>query len=263
MPSMESALNLPADWHRDLAGYGWKAQSIGASDAGVFRLEAPGRPDLFVKTEELSPLGELPDEGPRLDWLGARGILCPKRLAETWHDGRHWLLMSAIPGTILSSQAGLAPEQVVDIAADALRHLHALDRTGCPFDHRAESRIALAEARVKAGLVDEEDFDEERAGQTAADVFAELSPLRPCQEDLVVTHGDATLENLLADKGIFSGFIDCARAGLADRHQDLALATRSIRDHFGEVLVERFFARYGITPDPNRMAFYLLLDEFF
>ncbi|WP_454814051.1 APH(3') family aminoglycoside O-phosphotransferase [Labrys neptuniae] len=263
MSSMKSAPDMPIAWRRDLAGYGWKAQAIGASDASVFRLEAPGRPDLFVKTEELSSLGELPDEGARLEWLSACGILCPKPLAEARHGGRHWLLMSAIPGAVLSSRTDLTPEQAVDIAADALRHLHALDIADCPFDHCANSRIALAEARVKAGLVDEEDFDDERAGQTVADVFAELPPPRPLQEDLVVTHGDATLENLLAYRGAFSGFIDCARAGLADRHQDLALATRSIRDHFGEVLVERFFARYGITPDPDRMAFYLLLDEFF
>ncbi|MGJ4855891.1 APH(3') family aminoglycoside O-phosphotransferase [Labrys sp. La1] len=260
---MKPALDIPADWRGDLKGYGWKTQSAGASGAGVFRLEAPGKPDLFVKTEELSSLGELPDEGPRLEWLSARGILCPKPLAEARHGGRHWLLMSAIPGAVLSSRTGLTPEQAVDIAADALRHLHALDIADCPFDHCANSRIALAEARVKAGLVDEEDFDEERTGQTAADVFAELQLQRPRLEELVVTHGDATLENLLADKGAFSGFIDCARAGLADRHQDLALATRSIRDRFGAVLIERFFARYGITPDPDRMAFYLLLDEFF
>lgn len=260
---MKTVPDMPTDWRGNLTGYGWKAQSIGASGAGVFRLEAPGMPDLFVKTEELSPLGELPDEGPRLEWLSARGILCPKPLAQTRHGGRHWLLMSAIPGTVLSSQTGLTPEQVVDIAADALRLLHALDSADCPFDHRAHSRTALAEARVRAGLVDEEDFDEERAGQTAADVFAELSPLRPLQEDFVVTHGDATLENLLADKGVLSGFIDCARAGLADRHQDLALATRSIGDYFGPAQVERFLARYDITPDPERMAFYRLLDEFF
>lgn len=263
MPVTKPRLDIPAAWRQDLAGYGWSAQSIGASGAGVFRLEAPGKTDLFVKTERLTPLCELPDEGPRLAWLGERDIPCPRRLAEAEHDGRHWLMMSAIPGAVLSSSADLAPGQVVDIAADALRRLHGLEHADCPFDHRAERRIALARKRVEAGLIDEGDFDEERAGQTAADLFAELPPLCPKREDLVVTHGDATLENLLADRGTFSGFIDCARAGVADRHQDLALATRSIRDHFGDSLVERFVAGYGIIPDPDSMAFYLLLDEFF
>lgn len=263
MPSLKPRPDMPADWRRVLQDYDWRVQSIGASGADVFRLEAADKPTLFVKAEKLVPMGELPDEGPRLAWLGERGIACPRRLAEARHDGRHWLLMSAIPGTVLSAATALSPQRVVDVAADALRHLHGLDATACPFDHRAGQRIALAGARVKAGLVDETEFDQERAGLTAADLFAALPPLRPRHEDVVVTHGDATLENLLVDQGAFSGVIDCARAGLADRHQDLALATRSIGGHFGEALVERFLARYGISPDPSRMAFYLLLDEFF
>ncbi|WP_448952512.1 APH(3') family aminoglycoside O-phosphotransferase [Labrys neptuniae] len=263
MSSREPQQNIPAAWRENLGLYRWESQSIGASGAGVFRLQAHGKPDLFVKTEASEPLSELPDEGPRLAWLGARAVPCPQRLAEADHDGRHWLLMSAIPGTVLSSPSALAPEQVVDIATDALRHLHGLASADCPFDHSAAQRIARAGARVEAGLIDEDDFDEERAGHTAADLFAELQQRQPREEDLVVTHGDATLENLLADGGRFSGFIDCARAGLADRHQDLALAVRSIGDHFGDELVSRFLARYGINPDPDRMAFYLLLDEFF
>jgi len=256
-------LNPPKAWLADLGGYACTRLTLGCSEATVFRLDAKGRSTLFVKTELVGPFGELPDEIARLRWLATTGIPCPKVLAEERSGERDWLLMSALPGHDLASSPGLGPEQVVEITADALHCLHALDASACLFDHRLASRIALAKARVEAGAVDEEDFDDERAGRTAADVFHELMGCRPDGEDFVVAHGDACLPNLLAEDGCFTGFIDCARLGVADRHQDLALASRSIHDNLGEEWIERFLRRYGGKVDPERLAYYRLLDEFF
>lgn len=60
-----------------------------------------------------------------------------------------------------------------------------------------------------------------------------------------------------------AGFIDLGRAGVADRHQDFACAARSIAYNFGDAFVAPFFSAYGAEPDPARIAFYQLLDEFF
>lgn len=253
----------PARWQADLAGYAWIAQTIGRSTAAVFRLEAEQRPTLFVKTEPADEFSELPDEATRLRWLAQMGIACPRVLGDSDDGARNWLLMQGLAGRDLASSPHLSAEAIVAIAADALRDLHRLDPATCPFDHRLDHRIAAAQARMRAGVVDEEDFDDERQGMPASEVFDLLLKRRPTREDLVVTHGDACLPNLMADAGGFTGFIDCGRLGVADRHQDLALASWSVRYNLGEEWVEPFLHRYGRTADPALLDFYRLLDEFF
>lgn len=258
------SLSPPPAWTGRLQGYAWLPQTIGCSDAGVFRLEAEGRPTLFVKTEKAAPLAELPDEIARLRWLGARGIACPGVLADEHHAGSLWLLMTAVAGRDLASSPELSPERRVEIAAAALCRLHGLDPTNCPFHHRLDLRLATARARMIAGLVDEADFDDERETTTSAELYRRLLADRPRTETLVVTHGDACLPNLMAEDDRFTGFIDCGRLGLADRYQDLALAAWSITHNLGEAWVAPFFRHYGLVePEPARLAYYRLLDEFF
>ena len=123
--------------------------------------------------------------------------------------------------------------------------------------------LGLKGLQLLAGLIDEEDFDDSRLGRSAEQVFQQMLAERPDHEDLVVTHGDACLPNLLADNGKFSGFVDCGRLGVSDRYQDLALAANSITYNLGEQWVPVFFEAYGVEPDLQRIAFYQLLDEFF
>lgn len=256
-------IDIPDSLRDALSGCNWQRQTIGASGAGVFKLEAAGKPAMFLKTEEIDPFGELPDEVTRLRWLGSQGIPCPEVLAFEPHGGLHWLLMTALPGGDLVTQAVPATGAVALMAA-SLRRLHTLDASLCPFDHRLDRRIPLAKAHMEAGIVDEDDFDDERDGHTAQSAFAELLATRPESEDLVVTHGDACMPNYMAKDGRFTGFIDCARLGVADRHQDLALACWSIIHNLGQQWVEPFLAAYGMPDaDAGKLAYYRLLDEFF
>jgi aminoglycoside 3'-phosphotransferase-2 len=265
------AFSLPADKGllplaiiAHLSGYEARRDDLGRSIASVFRMEAPGRPALYLKVEASGPFGELAGEAARLRWLAESGLPCPAIVAFAENNDCRFLLMEALPGRDLVSDATLSPLARVELLAIALAALHRLNIGTCPFDHRLVTRIAAAGARMRAGLVDEADFDATRLGRRAADLFAELEIRRPVAEDLVVAHGDACLPNFIASAGEFSGYIDCGRLGVADRYQDLVLACGSILYNFGEALVAPFLRRYGVGAlDPARCDYYKLLDEFF
>lgn len=262
--STPAEMPLPQAWQQDLAGARFERQSIGVSRADVARVHRPGQADAFLKSEVIDAFSELGDEIARLRWLQAQGQPAPTVMATAEEAGRRWLLMSALPGRDLATSVDLPPRQVVVVLADALRDLHALPVSACPFDQRLASRLHAAQARVEAGVVDADDFDDERLGQSAQQVFVELCASRPAHEDRVVCHGDACLPNLMVADGRFSGFIDCGRLGVADRYQDLALAARSLVHNFGDTRwVAPLFQRYGVIADERRLAFYRLLDEFF
>ena len=244
-------LELPPGWSTGLL---LTPQTNGESGAMVIRAGDTH----FIKSEPISPLSELPSEVDRLRWLHQTGLPCPEVVDAADHADRHWLLMTAVPGRDLASTAVVAAEVAVQLVAEALRQLHALDPASCPFDHRASIRIADATARYAAGLYD---GDDPANGPTD---HARLLTTKPTTEDLVVTHGDACFPNFMAEHGRFTGFIDCGRLGVADRYQDLALACRSLERNYGAASIPAFLSAYGITePDEDKLAWYKLLDEFF
>lgn len=244
-------VDLPPGW---ADGVELTPQTIGESGAWVYRAGAKH----FIKSEPISPLAELPGEIARMRWLHGTGLPCPAVLDATDHGGRHWLLMTAIPGHDLASTERVRADTAVRLMAEALRQLHALDVTSCPFDHRARIRVAAASARYHAGLYDGDDPE-----QGPAD-YARLMAEVPTSEDLVVTHGDACFPNFMTENGRFTGMIDCGRLGVADRYQDLALACRSLDWNYGAAAIPAFLTAYGVVePDRAKLEWYTLLDEFF
>jgi len=173
-------------------------------------------------------------------------------------------LLSEISGVDASDDS--FSENVADVVeqlAKGLKMIHKLPIENCPFNQRLNYKIEIATERMISGLVEEEDFDEERQGRTAEDLFEELLATMPTDEDLVFTHGDYCVPNVILENGNLSGFVDWGSAGVADRYQDIALLTRSVRYNFGEDWEESVFEIYGIEPDWEKINFYRLLDEFF
>jgi aminoglycoside phosphotransferase len=249
----------------------WVPVSTGHTDA-VVRRSPDGR--RYAKTGSGRARGELSDERDRLLWLATTDLPAPDVL--DWDDDGDsvTLTTTAIAGVPLSDLS----ESSVPAAAAALgrflRRLHAVSRESCPFERWLAVTTGLAQVQTGEGRVDEDDFDEEREGRSADELLTRLVAGRGRAEtlelaDLVVCHGDACLPNFLVDPDSceVTGMIDVGRLGLADRHLDLALATRSMSDTslnptYGSASAEAMLAAYALPVDPWRLDYYRLLDEF-
>lgn len=255
-------LNVPASLAEAISGYRRRRNFAGMATWRVFRLEKENSDTLYLKIAA-RPHSELYNEKLRLEWLGGKLPVPKVRLFER-DDKRDYLLISEIEGFSSSDDCYKAePEKVIKQLADGLKMIHALPICDCPFDATLDRKIELARFRMERNLVDEIDFDDERQGRDAADLFGEILATKPETEDLVFTHGDFCLPNNILKKGRLSGFIDWGAAGIADRYQDIALLSRSVAHNLGEQWQPFLFENLGIEPDLEKIKFYQLLDEFF
>jgi aminoglycoside phosphotransferase len=261
---------LPTAVHDLVAAATWHPLRGEAEGTQVYRLSFDGRPDLVAKVatgDGSSAL--LADELARLEWLADR---LPVPTVERFETGVHTggsvavLVTNALDGTDGSDPAHRV--QGPDLArtiGEALRAVHALDVTTCPFDARLDRRLAEARRRVEEGLVDRSQFERAYQRFEPAELYEHLLASVPeGDEDLVVTHGDFTAENLLFVDGRLTGYVDWGRAGVADRYVDLAVAARSVAHLVGPEALVQLFEGYGLDePVLAKIDFYVLADEFF
>lgn len=175
---------------------------IGKSSARVVRVR---REDGVLWIDKAGPSPEIERDTAVLEWCAGR-----LPVAKVLRKDSGFLAMSALPGVNLVEGP---MECAVRIIAEALDLVHAIPIEECPFISSWASRLVQAEVRVRAGLVDESDFDEANLGRAASDIPAELQAL-PGPPDLACfTHGDACLPNFLTQGGQLTGIVDLGRAG--------------------------------------------------
>lgn len=236
--------------------------TLGCSDSVVLYFKELGS---YLKIAPYNELEPLEYEVAVLRWLHGK-LPVPRVHYYEKFQGKEYLLMSEIEGLDCSNPAHHSDmEGLVRNLALGLRQIHSLDITDCPFDQTLETKLEKARLNVERGLVDEDDLQPEYQGKTASELYKMLLDRIPPREDLVFTHGDYCLPNIILKDTKVSGFIDLGRAGVADRYQDLALAVRSLKYNLqSDKLVDLFFEIYGIEDvDQSKVDFYILLDEFF
>ena len=244
----------------------WMQSSVGQSGAAVWRLrDLRGGRDHYLKHGTGDVAAALCEEAARLHWLAGR-VAVPELIAFADEADAAWLLTAALPCRTAWEilDAGDADAgAVVDAIAACLQEWHTLAPKDCPFNASAPQRLAAARDRIDAELVDTDDFDSERTGWSAEQVWDALAALPLPSAPRVVTHGDFSLDNILIADGRVSGCIDVGRAGLADRYQDIAILWNCLGE-FGPHLQSRLLAALGEgSGDRARIDFHLLLDELF
>lgn len=214
-------ISLPPSLEQAIAGRALTRDGIGESGGEVYRVGE----DAYLKHGTGRVARDIIDEHARLVWLAGR-VQVPRVLHFEAKDDSAWLLSSAMLGRTAEDVLEREPAmRVATVRATARLMLswHALPVTDCPFDASPPLRLAAARRNVADGLVEEDDFDDERLGWTAEQVLRQVENALPLPFEQVVTHGDFSTANIFIADGEAVGCIDVGRAGVADPYQDLAI----------------------------------------
>lgn len=230
--------------------------SVGMSSDAVYRIDTNER--YFLKIGET-----LKAEYERLQWLADK-LPTPRVIHYEVNQGKHYLLTSEVPGEMLF-EVDLPIERKLELMAESARMWHSLSIEDCPFDMTMNPQIETARHNLDHHRINASRFASQFYGKSESELFTDLLNAIPEQdEDLVVTHGDLCLPNILVDgeSGQITGFVDLGDVGVSDRHLDLVLASRSIEYNLGGKYIDRFYEHYGIPIDPEKYHFYSILNEF-
>ncbi|MGW2917835.1 APH(3'') family aminoglycoside O-phosphotransferase [Streptomyces angustmyceticus] len=254
-----------------LLGFGgdWLPVTAGESGAFVFRSADAAR---YAKCVPAADAADLTAERDRIAWLSGQDVPGPRVLDWYSGDAGACLVTSTVHGV---SADQVSPEDLRgswERIADAVRRLHEVPVSQCPFRRSLDAMVALACDVVARDAVNPEFLPVEQQHTPPTDLLAHLTqqlPRRRDQEadDAVVCHGDLCLPNILLDPQTLdvAGFIDLGRLGHADRYADLALLLTSARETWtsenqAQAADVAFAERYGIALDHDRLRFYLHLD---
>lgn len=248
--------HLPLTIHDIIGNASVSEISVGMSSDSVYRIDS--NDCYFLKIGET-----LKDECERLQWLEDK-LVAPRVVHYEVNQGKHYLLTSAVRGEMVF-EVDLPVERKVELMAEAAHIWHSIPIDNCPFDRTTNSQIELARYNLAHHRVDTSRFASMFYGKPEAELFTDLLNAIPEQdEDLVVTHGDLCLPNILVDResGQITGFVDLGDVGVSDRHLDLVLASLSIQFNLGGKYIGRFYELCDVPYDPEKFHFYSILNEF-
>lgn len=261
-------MKLPEQIQCFIGERSYKLDDIGMSGSQVLLFD-----NMVLKIQPESD--ESRTEREMMRWLGGK-LPVPEILCHEVADGISFLLMSHVAGKMSCDLTFINdPERLIDVLCEGLKMLWSVDTSDCPRDASLDHHLAAAEYNVRNSLVDLDNVEPDTFGENGfkdpEDLLAWLKANRPT-EDLVLSHGDYCLPNIFADGNGVCGFIDLGRAGVADRYRDIAICYRSLTSNlhgsYGghppvDFDADKLFDKLGITPDWDKIRYYILMDELF
>lgn len=266
----KSFIDFPSELAGRITGASITPITTGKSGAEIYKIRKPDKTICYLKCENVKIKHELLSEVRIYDWIDNK-IRVPEVLYYDIIDNKEYMLYTEVEGNMANSRIFLEAqniENLIRIIAKGLKQLHSLSIENCDIDSKLDIKMKQAKKRIENNLVENWDFQEQNKNKSPNDIYMELLNNKPETEDLVFTHGDYCLTNIIIDEETNIGFIDMGRGGIADRYQDIALAIRNIKYNLNledaNKYIELFFKEYGInSPDIKKIEYYILLDELF
>lgn len=259
---------LPKRIEAYLQGMNFSKDEVGKSAADVYLFD-----QMVLKIQDLDE--ESKNEYTMLCWLEGK-LPVPKVLCYEEEEGKSYILMTKCEGSELSSSYYMErPKEQARLLVHALKMLWSVDISKCPSDTSLSRKLQMVSQNVSLHQVNIENAEPDTFGEKGfASPEALLSWLKShCpDEELVLSHGDFCLPNILAKDGEITGFIDLGKCGVADKWCDIALASRSIEHNFCGCYGARSYPGYdemnlyqhlSIEPNREKLRYYILLDELF
>ena len=257
--SIES-LFLPEQIKKHLYGMDWEAVEGSYSRAKIYRFFSPGK-SYYLKIGTESE--RLDREYGNLTWLRNK---LPVPEVVMWHSdsGLDYLLISELKGKTLFDEFYVnRPELFVKLLADGINMLRTVNIEGCPVNNSLENLLGQVAENVRLGRVNMEYWENyNNRFALPEELLDYLIENKPAREEPAFIHGDYCPVNIIGSGESLAGFIDLAKAGVADIWRDIAVGIRTLWCTLYTTEYDALFLeKIGVPLDKEKLDYYMLLDK--
>ena len=195
---------LPYDLREKISDMFFTRIDTGESGAKVFKVSSDTA-SYYLKIETAA--GELEEEYQKTRWLQGK-LEVPGILYFGEENKNKYMLLTEINGKILCDKEHIRnPEAAIKLLAEGLVKLGGVDTDSCPFDNRLEKKLEKAAENVRLNRVNMTDWEETTKFSNPESLLNYLYKNRPPENEVIFTHGDYCLPNIMAELGEITGFI--------------------------------------------------------
>ncbi|WIV21144.1 aminoglycoside 3'-phosphotransferase [Paenibacillus polygoni] len=231
--------------------------------AQTFYIQSENGKSRYLKIQPAGLAESLERQAKKLIWCKNK-IPIPEVIDFGVLEDYEYLLTLELPGFDAASEfAKHNVKELVVLIAHGLRTIHDVSIEDCPFDNSINQLIKIIKTNHEQGLMNSKDIYNIFGKTNIIGVINELEfYFSSSKEDLVFTHGDYSMPNILINNATISGYIDLGNCGIADRYYDLAVVEKSIIRNYGIEYVELFFNSYGVSKvDKQRIQNYKIVEQ--
>jgi len=259
---------IPENIRKFISDKAYKTDTTGISQSEVIIFG-----DMVLKTEIYT--SDTDSTIQMIKWLQNR-LPVPEIICHEVCEDKSYTLMSRVKGRMSCDVYHMEQaEETVALLAEGLKMLWSADISDCPRTLTFADDLKTARYHVENDMIDMQATDYNLLKENG---FNDVSQLLPWLEknvpenDMVLSHGDYCMPNVLIEDGKISGFIDLGECAVSDRWKDIAMCYISLKNnfsgYFGGKVYKDFnpnilFEKLGIEIDADKLKYYILLNELF